>query len=146
MRNTAHQTRQNRTITVDFQNETTSFQLLGDGTALVELVPAFILSMGFQLKKATCRGGRWLTRHSHDVRVRLGGVTLWRLRCIACNAVFTVLPHVVWRYRPMHPGVARDALVATHDLGVRTPACGGRTDPMRSPTTVGVSAPQSVVQ
>ena len=54
MRNTAHQTRENRTITVDFQNETTDFQRLGDGQALAELVPAFIVSLGFQLKhKAT---------------------------------------------------------------------------------------------
>jgi hypothetical protein len=30
MRNTARQTRENRTITVDFQHETTYFQLEGD--------------------------------------------------------------------------------------------------------------------
>jgi hypothetical protein len=115
MRNTAHQTRENRTITVDFQNEATYFQLLGDRKAFVELVLAFILSLGFQLKhKATCRGGRGLTRHSHDVRVRLGGVTIWRLQCTTCKAVFTVLPHFVLRYRQMPPEVARDALVATH--------------------------------
>jgi hypothetical protein len=115
MRNPAHQTRENRTITVDFQNEATYFQLLGDRKAFVELVLAFILSLGFQLKhKATCRGGRGLTRHSHYVRVRLGGVTIWRLQCTTCKAVFTVLPHFVLRYRQMHPEVARDALVATH--------------------------------
>jgi hypothetical protein len=115
MRNPAHQTRENRTITVDFQNEATYFQLLGDRKAFVELVLAFILSLGFQLKhKATCRGGRGLTRHSHYVRVRLGGVTIWRLQCTTCKAVFTVLPHFVLRYRQMPPEVARDALVATH--------------------------------
>jgi hypothetical protein len=82
MRNPAHQTRENRTITVDVQNEATSFQLLGDRKACVELVLAFILSLGFQLQhKATCRGGRGLTRHSQAVRVRLGGVTLGRLQC-----------------------------------------------------------------
>ena len=32
MRSTARQTRANRTITVDFQNETTYFHLLGDGS------------------------------------------------------------------------------------------------------------------
>jgi hypothetical protein len=38
------------------------------------------MSLGFQLKhKATCRGGGCLTRHSHYVRVRLGGVTIWRV-------------------------------------------------------------------
>ncbi len=76
---------------------------------------AFILSIGFQLKhKATCGGGGCLTRHSHDVRVRLGDLTIWRLQCTTCHAVFTVLPHFVLRYRQMHPAVARDALLATH--------------------------------
>ncbi len=93
-------TRHNRTITIDFQNETTYFQLLSDGKAFVECVMAFLLSLGFQLThKATCRGGRGLTRHSHYARVRLGGLTIWRLQCTACRAVFTVLPHFVLRYR-----------------------------------------------
>ena len=107
--------RENRTIIVDFQNETTYVQLLGDGKAFLELVMAFILSLGFQLKhKATCRGGGCLTRHSHYVRVRLGGLTIWRIQCTTCRAVFTVLPHFVLRYRQMRPEVARDALLATH--------------------------------
>src|SRR5215813_9058398 len=111
----AKPTRENRTITVDFQNEATYFQLLGDGKAFVECVLAFVLSLGFQLThKVTCRGGGWLTRHSHYMRVRLGGVTIWRLQCTACKAVFTVLPHFVLRYRKMPPEVARGALLATH--------------------------------
>jgi hypothetical protein len=111
----AKPTRENRTITVDFQNETTYVQLLGDGKAFVELVLAFIMSLGFQLKhKAACRGGGCLTRHSHYVRIRLGGLTIWRLQCTTCRAVFTILPHVVLRYRPMRPEVARNALLATH--------------------------------
>src|SRR5712692_2884232 len=115
MCNTAHQTRENRTITVDFQNEATYFQLLGDGKAFVELVIAFILALGLQLRhKATCRGGGCLTRHAHYARVRLGGVTIWRIQCTTCQAVFTVLPHFVLRYRQMRPAVARDALLATH--------------------------------
>src|ERR687883_1538542 len=115
MRNTARQTRENRTLTVDFQNETTYVQLLGDGKAFVECVLAFLLALGFQLAhKATCHGGGCLTRHSHYVRVRLGGVTIWRLQCTTCRAVFTVLPHFVLRYRSMRPEVARDALLATH--------------------------------
>ena len=48
MRNTARQTRENRTLTVDFQNETAYFQLLGDGKAFVECVLAFLLALGFQ--------------------------------------------------------------------------------------------------
>jgi hypothetical protein len=108
------QTRHNRTITVDFHDETTYLQLLGDGKALVEWVMAFILSLGFQLTHtATCRGGGCLTRHSHYVRVRLGGLTSWRLQCTTCRAVFTILPHFVF-YRQMRPEVARDALLATH--------------------------------
>src|SRR2546425_9580627 len=59
MRHTARQTRDNRTITVDFQNEATYYQLLGDGKAFVECVLAFLFALGFQLKhKATCGGGR----------------------------------------------------------------------------------------
>jgi len=115
MRNTARPTRENRTITVDFHNEATYSQLLGDGKAFVECVLAFLLSLGFQLKhQATCKGGGCLTRHSHDLRVRLNGVTIWRLQCTTCRAVFTVLPHFVLRYRHMHPDVARNALLATH--------------------------------
>jgi hypothetical protein len=115
MGSAAKPTRDNRTITVDFQNETTYFQLLGDGKAFVECVLAFLLSLGFQLKhKATCRDGGCLTRHSHYVRVRLGGITIWRLQCTTCRAVFTVLPHFVLRYRQLCPEVARNALLATH--------------------------------
>jgi hypothetical protein len=114
MQNTARQTRENRTITVDFQNEATYLQLLGDGKAFVEFVIAFILSLGFQLKhKAMCRGGGCLTRHSHYIRVRLGGLTIWRLQCTTCRVVFTILPHFVLRYRQMRPEVARNALLAT---------------------------------
>src|SRR5499426_3434553 len=114
MRHTTRQTRENRTITVDFQNEATYYQLLGDGKAFIECVLAFLFALGFQLKhKATCQGGGCLTRHSHYLRVRLHGVTIWRLQCTTCRAVFTVLPHFVLRYRQMPPEVARDALLAT---------------------------------
>src|SRR5215813_11995611 len=115
MRHTTRQTRDNRTITVDFQNEATYYQLLGDGKAFIECVLAFLFALGFQLKhKATCGGGGCLTRHSHYVRVRLSGVTIWRLQGTTCRAVFTVLPHFVLRYRQMPSEVARDALLATH--------------------------------
>src|SRR6266852_6043493 len=115
MRTAAKRTRANRTITVDFRDEATYFQLLGDGKAFLECVLAFVLSLGFQLThKATCGGGGCLTRHSHYARARLGGLTIWRIQCTACKAVFTVLPHFVLRYRSMRPDVARDALFATH--------------------------------
>jgi hypothetical protein len=111
----AQPTRANHTITVDFRSEATYFQLLGNGKAFLECVIAFVMSLGLQLKhKATCRGGGCLTRHSHYVRVRLGGLTIWRIQCTTCKAVFTVLPHFVLRYRQMRPEVARNALLATH--------------------------------
>ena len=111
----AKATRENRTITVDFQNEATYLQLLNDGKAFLECIMAFILALGFQLThKAACSGGGCLTRHSHYVRVRLGGLTIWRIQGTTCKAVFTVLPHFVLRYRKMRPDVARDALIATH--------------------------------
>ena len=111
----AKPTRENRTITVDFRDEATYFRLIIDGQAFVECVIAFVLAIGFQLKHtATCRGGGCRTRHSHDVRVRLGGVTIWRMQCTRCKAVFTVLPHFILRSRPLRPDVARKALLATH--------------------------------
>jgi hypothetical protein len=89
-------------MTVDFQDEATYFRLLNDGKAFIEFVLAFLLSFGFQLTHAaTCGGGECLTRHSHDVRVRLGGLTIWRIQCTRCKIVFTVLPHFVLRYRAM---------------------------------------------
>src|SRR5438034_3885857 len=115
MSTAAKQTRTNRTITVNFRDEAPDVQLLGDGKAFVECVCAVLLSLGFQLAhKATCQGGGCRTRHSHSLRVRLGGVTIWRIQCTRCRAVFTVLPHFILRYRQMRPEVARDALLATH--------------------------------
>src|SRR4030095_6357018 len=115
MGQTAKTPRGNRTITVDFQDESTYFRLMNDGKAFVECVLAFILSLGFQLThKSTCNGGDSLTRHSHYVRIRLGGLTIWRIQCTRCKAVFTVLPHCVLRYRQMRPDVARDGLLAPH--------------------------------
>ena len=114
MGQSAKPTRQNRTITVDFQEPSTYLQLMNDGKAFVEFVFAFLLSLGFQLAhKATCTGGGCLTRHSHYARIRLGGLTIWRIQCTSCKAVFTVLPHFVLRYRSMRPEVARDVLLAT---------------------------------
>src|SRR6266702_4116046 len=115
MGQSAKPTRQNRTITVDFHDETTYAELLGNTKAFVEFVLAFLLSLGFQLlHKASCSEGESLTRHSHYARLRLGGLTIWRIQCTRCKAVFTVLPHFVLRYRTMRPEVARDALWATH--------------------------------
>jgi hypothetical protein len=123
MRHPTRQTRATRTRTVDFQTEATSLQLLGDGKACLAWVRAFLLALGFQLKpQATCRGGGCLTRHSPYARGRLGGLTIWRRQGTPWRAVFTVLPHVVLRYRRRRPEVARDALVAPHG-GLRLECC-----------------------
>ena len=115
MAQTTKATRQNRTLTVDFQGPSTYFELIRNGKAFVAFVLAFILSIGFQLAhKATCTGGGCLTRHSHYARIRLGGLTIWRIQCTSCQAVFTVLPHFALRYRRMSPEVTRQALIATH--------------------------------
>src|SRR6266567_5682514 len=132
MRQGGKRIRHNRTITIDFQDEATYFRLLDNGKAFVECVLAFLLSLGFQLThKATCRGGGCLTRHSHYLRLRLAGVTIWRVQCTTCKAVFTVLPHFVLRYRQMRPEVARDALLATHGgLSLELCAVIGHISPM----------------
>ena len=71
MRNTKRHTREYRTITVNVHNQATSSQLLGDGMALIECVGTFLLALGLQrTRKASCRGGGCLTRHSHSLRVR----------------------------------------------------------------------------
>jgi hypothetical protein len=114
MHKDARPTQENRTITVDFQDEATYFQLLGDGKAFLECILAFLLALGFQLKhQAPCRGGGCLTRHSRYLRVRLGGVSIWPLQGTTCRTVFTVLPPFVLRYRSMRPEAARNALLAT---------------------------------
>src|SRR5215813_2143853 len=132
MRQTAKPTRENRTITVDFHDETTYFALLGNTQAFLEFVLAFVMALGFPLAhKASCRGGGCLTRHSHYARVRLGGLTIWRIQCTTCKTVFTVLPHFVLRYRKMRPEVARDALLATHGgLSLEWCAMIGHISPM----------------
>jgi hypothetical protein len=147
MRNTARQTRDNRTITVDFHDETTYFKLLDDRRAFVEFVLAFLLALGFQLKhKAACGGGGCLTRHSHYMRVRVGGVTIWRIQCTTCKAVFTILPHFILRYRQMRPEVARDALMATHGgLSLELCAVIGHLSPMALYRLVCAFGQQSLV-
>jgi hypothetical protein len=110
-------------------------------------VLAFILSIGLQLMhKDTCRGGGCLTRHSHDIRVRLGGITIWRIQCTRCKAVFTVLPHFVLRYRSMRPDVARDAMLATHGgLSLALCAVIGHISPMALYRLVCALGQQNVV-
>jgi len=53
-----------------------------------------------------------VTRHSHYVRVRLGGISIWRLQCTKCKPCS---PCCAFRLAlsQMRPEVARDALLAT---------------------------------
>src|SRR3989442_6664496 len=138
--------RHNRTITVDFRDEVTYFALLGNTNAFVEFVLAFLLALGFQLThKASCSAGGSLTRHSHYARVRLGGLTIWRIQCTTCKAVFTVLPHFVLRYRQMRPDVARNALLATHGgLRLESRAVIGTIPPQAPYLLVWPLGPQSL--
>src|SRR6267143_448292 len=146
MGHTAKATRENRTITVDFHNEATYGQLLDDTKAFVEFVLAFLLSIGFQLNHKTTCGASGLTRHSHYARVRLGGLTIWRIQCTTCKAVFTVLPHFVLRYRKMRPDVARDALIATHGgLSLALCAVIGHISPMALSRVICAFGQHSVV-
>jgi hypothetical protein len=72
MRHTARQTRDHRTITIDCRREATSGQLPGDRKAFLACVFAVVMALGMPLQyQALCRGGRCLTRHSYDVRIRL---------------------------------------------------------------------------
>ncbi len=114
MDNLPFRSRENRTITVDFNDGSTYHRLCDDGPRFIDKVVAFIASIGFQLAhKCDCSGGR-ITRHPHYVRVRLNGLTIWRIQCTQCRTVFTVLPHFVLRYRQMKASVAKKVLLATH--------------------------------
>src|SRR5262245_22074646 len=104
MAQTPKATRHNRTITVDFQDPSTFFQLVMEGQPFVELALPFILALGLHsTPSSTGRSRGSLPRHSHYARVRLGGLTIWRIQCTSCKAVFTVLPHFVLRYRRLSP-------------------------------------------
>src|SRR5882672_10686456 len=85
----AKPTRDNRTITVDFHDETTYVALLGNTKALVEFVLAFRLSRGLQrTPQARGSAGGGLPRHAQEARVRLGALPLWRIPGTTCNVCF----------------------------------------------------------
>ena len=114
MGRTTKPTRHNRTITVDFHAESTYFQLLSDGKAFVGICPRLYSLDRLPAYPQGALYRRWVSDpSSHYARVRLGGLTVWRIQCTSCKAVFTVLPHFVLRYRRMSPEIAQQALVAT---------------------------------
>src|SRR4030095_16667330 len=98
----AKRTRENRTITVDLRDGATYFQLLGDGKAFVELVMAFLLSLGFQLTQ-----GELSRRRVPDASLALPpGPAGWSHH-LACP-----VHHV--QNRQMRLDVAPGALFGTH--------------------------------
>ena len=115
MGHAAKPTRHNRTLTIDFHDETTYAEILGNTKAFVEFVLAFLLALGFQLlHKASCQRGRasdpplplcpyppgWshhLAYPVYDVQSRVHRPAAFRL----------ALPQDATE-------VARDALLATH--------------------------------
>lgn len=106
---------QNRTIVVDFQTESLYEQVCQDGKKFIERIVTFIVSAGLHLcHRQGCCEEKGLTRHSHYHRVRLNNLVIWRVECMECGAVFTVLPHFVLRYSSLPPEVAKKALLATH--------------------------------
>jgi len=110
----AKPTRDNRTITVDFHDETTGVALLGNTKALVEFVSPFTSRWACSAHPRQRQRGRRPAGHAHEARVRLGALPLWRIQGTMCNAGCTVRPQCVWRSRTRRPEVARDALLAPH--------------------------------
>ena len=111
MGQTAKPRRDNRTIPIDCPKESPYSARLGTPQAFVAFGFALLLSSGFpRLHKAPWRSGGGLPRPSPSVRVRVGGLPLWRIECATCQAVCTVLPPGVLRYRTRRPEGARDAL------------------------------------
>jgi len=108
-------TYQNRTFVVDFIDPNRYQELILNGQAFITFVTLFILELGFKLHhKPGCSGGCDLTRHSHYSRVRIGNLTIWRVQCKHCKAVFTVLPHFVLRYQSMPVDTAKQSLFALY--------------------------------
>jgi len=91
------------------------------GQAFSNVSSAFVMSLGFQLKHKSHLSRWWMPDAPLAyVRVRLGGITIWRMQCTTCRAVFTVLPHFVFALSSHAPEVARNAALGTHGrLGFR---------------------------
>jgi hypothetical protein len=87
----------------------------GDRLSLRTAAPILLNVLLGRIKHtATSSDAGCLTRHAHDVRIRRGGLSIWRIPCTRCKAVFTGLPHFALRHRSMSPDMARNALLATH--------------------------------
>ncbi len=104
--------RLNRTLFIDFGSEERYLSLLEQTTLFVAEVVSFLLAIGAELlHKAGCPGGFALTRQSCYQHRRLGGLTIWRVQCKRCMAVFTVLSRFVMRHRALTVTQAEPALI-----------------------------------
>src|SRR6266446_1401397 len=107
---TKTQKRSNRTIYVEFGEEEKYSSLLQSATAYLSAIVGFLITIGASLRhKKNCVGGLELTRHSHYER--RNGITIWRVECKKCGAVFTVLPHFIIRYKDIKIAEAEKALI-----------------------------------
>ncbi len=104
----------NRTIIVDFGNQAQYENIIGNGRAFIELIMAYILSLGFQVLHKNCCSSNCFTRHSHYARVKCNGITIWRIQCTSCKAVFTVIPSFIMRYFCYPIERVKQALIAYH--------------------------------
>lgn len=105
------QKRTNRTIHIDFETEEKYKKLMEKGGQFIGFIIGFLITIGAGLRhKKWCKGGLEVTRHSHYKR--LCGVTIWRLQCKECLAVFTILPHFIIRYSKIRTEEAEKSLTA----------------------------------
>ena len=81
MSTTAKAPRENRTITVDFQDESTYFQLIDNGKAFIECILAFLLSLGFQLLAHRLSGAAGVRVHDEPDALEVGDLDHSRGRC-----------------------------------------------------------------
>ncbi len=104
-----------RFIIVDFGDRSQYEKIIANCRMFLEFVIAYLLSLGFQLShKCNCVGGSSITRHSHYMRARCGNITIWRIQCKHCKAVFTVIPSFLMPYRAYNPETVKKALIAYH--------------------------------
>lgn len=109
--------RERRTVVVDFGLSIAKYrQVHGRTATFIERVTAVMRVVTHVRHNEGCSGGHRYTRHSRRVRhlhVKGGGVTgvgVSQVRCLECDAVFTVLPSFVLRYQRYEVGLAQPLL------------------------------------
>ncbi len=80
----------NMSIMVDFGSKNDYEKTILDRKSFLEKVSNYILFLGFELQhKKDCTEKNCFTRHSHYTRVKSEGITIWRIQCKRCRAVFS---------------------------------------------------------